>query len=139
MAATVNWIDDSKTVLFQNYTGLWTLEDFYRMVDATYSLMDEVRTPVDTIVNLSESVTLTANLITTGNLSPWSYASARAHRNQRYVVFVGASLLMKTVIQVAHKSSRNSRNIMFVETMDEAYDLLNLHSAPPPVSKRLTW
>jgi beta-galactosidase GanA len=54
MGVTHRWYDADKTILLHTYAGDWTMDDFYQIVDDTYTLITSVTHSVDVVIDMSQ-------------------------------------------------------------------------------------
>lgn len=121
MALNVSWRNKQKTILHQQFDGTWSLDDYYILLDETYDLLTTVNHDVTIIMDFSTNTTLTADiLLSTGSASSL-YVDSNYHENQRRVIMVNVSPLMKALVHMArHSAPRLTTDIIYVDSYKDA-------------------
>ena len=119
MTINIRWQNEKKTVLLQSYEDLWTLAEYQHATETVYGMLEEVSHPVDLIIDLTLSTTLTADLLTYAERGA-QLKSEHVHNNQRRVIIVGASLLLKTIMKFNNTMMWLAEGVDYADTVDEA-------------------
>jgi len=129
MTVKVQWRNPKKTLIQQTFKDLWTLEDYHDLVEETRTMLDNAQnTSVDLIVDLSESITLTADLL----IAPES-PERTEHECINRVIVVGASNLLKTMMKIDDQLVLwVGQHVFYVDTLEDAEDLALRPMAPKP-------
>ena len=137
MTAKVHWHNTEKTVLLQRFNDLWTLEDYMTISEKTDALLRTVNHPVDIIVDLVDSTTLTADLL--GAFAPEGagITPVQAHPDTlRRVVMIGAGALMRALLaQNTDLVPWRGINVEHADTFNAA---LTMIEQPPHVESVFT-
>lgn len=124
MTINIFWQNERKSVLIQSFEDLWTLAEYQHAADMVYSMLDEVKNPVDIIIDLTRSTTLTADLLTYAERNA-NMKNVKIHNNQRRVLIVGASLLLQTIMKFNNNGMMwMTEGVEYTETVDEALSIL---------------
>lgn len=120
MPIIVAWANDEKTILLNDYNGNWSASDFRQAIDDNARLMGSVLHDVDVIVDQRNNRALPS-----ARLAILPYLETKTPDNQRRVIVVGASRLMKTMIELASRfAPRATRHLHYVQTLEAAYQLI---------------
>jgi hypothetical protein len=116
MPVELMWDDEAHTILIQKYTGELIPEEFQKTVDQSRQMLLSVSHPVDLIIDARE----VENKISTV-MNSAKYADDNVPQNQRYLVVVGANLVIRSLVNAASKfAPKATKNIFFVNTVSEA-------------------
>lgn len=121
MSITVEWDDDAQTILRYSYSGAWTLDEFVASLDQAYALIDQQDHLVDLI-----HVILPDARTPSGMFSALGHIKAKRHPRQRHQIVIGASPFMKRLTQITGAVVLQAREVVFVDSLDEAYARLNI-------------
>jgi len=128
MLANVSWEDGSKTVLIFQFTGLWSVQDYYIIVDQSNTMMDTVEHTVNMIIDLQHSKSLPD-----GFLSAVRSVSKRPHPNSGRVALVGLNAFVRAIIDVYRKTMGKNADawMTFVPSYDDAHQFFaSAHKIP---------
>jgi hypothetical protein len=115
----VSWLDDDHTILHQTYLVGADAEDFYAVVEQSNQLMAQVDHPVDLIIDIARM----ADMLSFRFFSVARYIAPLVPPNQRLVVLVSASLVMKALARTANRFIRHgSSRLAFAQTVPQALD-----------------
>jgi hypothetical protein len=124
-AVIVHWDDVLSNVIVYSVRGSWTWDDFYFGQEQAKNLIHKFGThaSIDIIVDLQKSRFVPNDVLT------HMRKIATRETSMNLVVLVTKSLyvssLFKTLKQFVHKKTTD--NIHLVETLEQAYDVINLH------------
>jgi hypothetical protein len=131
MTITV-WMDSTQSTLYTRLAGEWTLTELRTAHTEGYRLANTARGPMDIVLDLSDSTTLTADLLLAASPSALAHVEIDRLPNQRLVVVVGASLLLRTIIQMlGAKAPWVFENVCYADTVEEANTLLQTKELVP--------
>jgi len=120
MGIELAWQDEEKTILCHTYDGAWTVQNFYDAVDTSRAWLIEVEHPVDLIIDMR-----TADGPPPKITSAYQYADRKVPDNQRLIVMVDPTEVMKAFNNVVGKiAPRASQYRYVVESMDDAIQLI---------------
>lgn len=116
MPIELTWDDEAHTILIQKYIGELTPEEFHQTVDQSRQMLLSVAHPVDLIIDARAVVNKIATV-----MSSAKYADDNVPANQRYIMVVGANMVIRSIVNTAAKfAPRATHNIVFVTTVSEA-------------------
>lgn len=122
MPVRAEWANAEKTILLEIIEGEWTLTDVFALVEMANKMVAGVTQKVDIIADLTNAHFSKANLLS----ALGSIQRSQSSTNVGKVIAVKANNYLKAITNVASKLSPKAvGNIMFVETLDQAYALLN--------------
>src|SRR5262245_10917165 len=116
MSITVEWDDDEKTILRNDYSGAWTWEEYMEAGRKNNELIASVPHRVDIIANMR------AGMMPRGG-SPMAISSRviRSAPSNRGIIVVVTNSLVKGLLTVFKKIDNNIGPITFgAESLDEA-------------------
>jgi hypothetical protein len=120
MAITVNWENDEKTIISICYEQPWTWEEFEQGHRELQHLLTTSPHKVDVIFDVVNGGPLKPNAI-----SRFRDAAKTRNPNQGAIVFVGANIMVQTIVQTIGKLTRTQTGGMqFASTREEAKALL---------------
>lgn len=121
MTISVFWDGDDKTVIRQEVSQKWSIEDFYLSIEQSNTLIETVKHPVHIIIDMSKSHSLPK-----GFISSLSSIQNKSHSRIDITIIVGANVLITAFSKLFAKLYPN-RDLRFymVSTLDEARKLLN--------------
>jgi hypothetical protein len=122
MGIRIEWEDEGKTVIRHIYEGVWTVEDYYALIDANYRQIDSVNHQVDIINDLREMAGMPPNMV-----PAIKYAARKAHPNEGINVFVASPTYIKVLIDMINKAVGEATEVIHVGTLEEAYELIAQH------------
>ncbi|MEZ4672156.1 MAG: hypothetical protein R3E39_29975 [Anaerolineae bacterium] len=121
MGARSYWYNVEHTILMQQYEGKCVAADFFKCIDEANQFASEVEHDVDIIVDMREAMFVGTSFLTARGAAETKYL-----KNQRLAVLVGASAFIRMLVSIGKKiAPKTTRNIHFVETIDEALHLIN--------------
>jgi len=121
MALNVSWRNKQKTILHQQFDGTWSLDDYFILLGETYDLLMTVNHDVTIIMDFSTNTTLTADILLSMGSASALYVDSHYHENQRRVIMVNASPLMKALVHMArHRAPRLNTDITYVDSYKDA-------------------
>jgi hypothetical protein len=122
MGVTVDWDNDSHTVIRYDFISSWTWDDFQAATHTAFALRQNVNTPVDIIHNLEQ----TAH-IPEGALS-WLLKLREKSPNRGVVVFAAGQFhdYYKNLLSIFRQITKGATPpVIVVETLDEARAVLD--------------
>jgi hypothetical protein len=128
MAYEVNWANEAKTVLHQIYHTQPNVTDYYQVADSSRDLLASVEHSVDLIIELRDK-----QFDVKGFLSATSSVNRRIPPNQRLVIIVGSTAIVRALLEIVlvneHKSRNPNERVHFVDSLEKAYTIIEEHSA----------
>jgi hypothetical protein len=119
---TVSWGNPQKTIIHSSLNEAWTLEESHTMIDEMYALTSSVSYTVHVILDFTRSQSSPAKLLTTG-----SHIEKRKVPNSGISVIVKANGFLKAISQLVMKLFVNNGKLYFVDTVAEAYKIIEQH------------
>ena len=121
MPIEISWFDDEKTILFGNFVGDWTWEDYSQGFFDTIELAQGIKYRLDQIIDLSQSGAI-----------PSGQAVAHINRNREFAkslqihltVFVGANSIFRGLFSSAAITKQQKPSRLFVDSIEDAYALI---------------
>ena len=122
MSVTVRWYNDQKKIIYYEFTGKWTWEEFEPAYTETLRLMDSVDYKTDFILNM-----LNIEHIPSGAIQRLKRAADVNHPNMGLAVYVGLHPMMIPLGRIFLKLYAKSAAYYpfdFARTIKEAEDML---------------
>lgn len=128
MPVSAEWDNEAQTIIRIYIDDPWSIDDYNQATLHAWSLMETVDYSVHLIVDLTDTFTFPKNL-----LSAAPTTNSHVHRRQGLVVGVKISPYLRAVMRVAIRVfPRLGQNVLFTQTLQEAYDLIQRHNPDPP-------
>jgi len=116
LSITLDWFNTTHTILLATFAGKWTLDDYHLMIDEGASRINAENHTVHVIYDLTQTNTTPAHL-----MSAARYAEKRLPENQGIVIFVGANVIIKAFLRMAHQMKlKAARYTYTVDTLEDA-------------------
>jgi len=130
MGISINWLDDEKRIIISEYSGKWTVSDVYQMLDATRTLVDSVKHSVDLIIVYRDSEESVGKFVDSLTPEFITHFNDNISDNQRLVVMVNASLLLKKTFKLLSKMMPNFlSHLLYAISLEEALEIIEQHTA----------
>lgn len=121
MTITVEWGDESRSVVCNHYEGNWTWEEYYEAARQTNELIKMVPHMVDVIVNMKPGIMPKGG----AGIGHAKAVLRAAPPNRRFVVIV-INPLIGALSNIFKKLDADFDNILFgVNSLEDAYRLLD--------------
>ena len=122
MPISIEWDNPEQTIIRVCFNGKWNTDELQNMIRQGRGMSKSVSHPVDSIFDFSQSLSSpTSALAVIQNLD------LDRPQNERLLIVVKASSYIKTMCNIARKlSPRTFVNLLFVETMNDAYKATEL-------------
>ncbi len=125
MTITVQWDDDTQTVLHYMFESPWTWEEYRAALQQAWDMANAVDHPTDTITDMSDSRLLPDNLFRNVRQS-----MVEIPESTETVVLVGGGLIVEMMLGVVRRLYRSHTQKFFtVRTVDEARALIRQRRA----------
>lgn len=120
MPITTQWDNEDKTVIYQQYVGKWTLDDFRATIDTTYDLINSTDqlASIDIIADVSQSQFPDREIFSVAE-----YYKEKKHHKQGMYVIVGSNTIlaaMRMITRVARVLIPQARTVQFAPTVEKA-------------------
>lgn len=116
MSVSIFWDNSQKTVLICELTGEMTVRDYYTIIDASFSMIDQLNQRVDLIID-RRAVTRNPSTVA----AVLRYGEQNMPGNLNKIVIVGATWFTHTIVDLGRiLTPRLMHEIHFAETVDEA-------------------
>jgi len=116
----VRWHDEPRGIWYQEVSGVWTVDDYWKSVATTHAAFDAVSPrPVYTMTLIRGPLNLPP-----GIMSALRSASGQVRPNERILVYVGGGLLARSIFKVRHLIDPNDHTAL-ANTLDEALKLID--------------
>jgi hypothetical protein len=120
MPVTTTWADETQTLLFLRYAGVWTWQDYFESKRALVQMADQVNHPID-IISYAEA---NSRHPSTGMISNISQGLAMLPENIRLMVVVTDNLFMSTAASLLPRVRTIDSRIRAVDNLEQAYRLI---------------
>ncbi len=120
MPITLQWYNDEKRILIQEFTGNWSLDEYYPIIDESFTRAEA--SPY-TIFMISDHTNNTSP--PTRLLSIAGYMNKRTSDNTQLQIVIGANTFIKTLAKIGEKfAPKATKDLRWVNTFDEALNLI---------------
>lgn len=124
MSIEVRWTTPEKTILTYEVHGKWTWTELQKALTESHTLLDEVDRPTPIIADFRDSSFIPDRAMWRG-----SRLAKGRHSNTSTTVYVGANRFMSVLFDAFKRIYPElARIALFVETMEEAYALIEAES-----------
>jgi hypothetical protein len=126
MPISLNWNDDDKTILRLIFWNEWDLDEYVRQFEVVIDAIKTVAHPVDILVDLR-----TDSFVPKGNtLRVFRHVLDNLPDNAGIIVYVNDNHVQRHMFntQLSFYNTlrrRHKRHLQMVETLDEAYELID--------------
>ncbi len=123
MSITVEWDNDEQTIIRYTFFQYWTIEEFFEAFPIAGQMIKTAKTQViGIIVDDSQEIIPPQNAMTAFKQT--------VLRGTLPIVFVGANLASKTMMQTLQKAYQGKRQLFYVQTLAQARQLLHELATP---------
>lgn len=132
MGIRIVWDDEEKTIIRHIYESVWTVGDYYALIDENYRQIDSVNHRVDIINDLRAMTSVPRNMV-----PAIQYAARKAHPNEGINVMVASPTYVKLLVQAINEAIGEATQVIHTRTLEEAYAIIARHRAAdqPPATK----
>ena len=124
MGIHITWDSDAKQGLLQYYSGTWTMNDYERMIAKTRAALRTVEHEVYIVCIVEDSFA-----IPEGFLRRFAQLGHDKSPNLRGIIIVGDDYKLRMIYNVFSKVDHPlSRNVHFVDSLNEARRVINEHN-----------
>jgi hypothetical protein len=128
MPVNANWHNETHTIVRVQISDPWTLPELAAAIQESRQMQDSVSHQVDAIWDSSDAKTVPNNLLSHFMLSS---QNTKVPRNQRAVVVVARSTLLKTFVHSAKRvMPQVTKNVHLTETIEAAEQKLSALRQP---------
>lgn len=126
MPITIRWYDETQTIVFWEFEGLWTIEELHTIYTTSHNMCMTV---------LDHKVTALLDMTRTANSIPSNIFSALTNRrrsqapNFDMIVIVSTSGLIKIFINIMSKMPALRDQFALYETFDDALAFIRKRQA----------
>jgi hypothetical protein len=113
------WDNPEHTIIRVTYLQGWTPEDFVRLLNQIYQMIDSASHEVDLIHEVRHSRRPPARL-----LSLARHVKEKRHPRQGLHIVVGATLFIRALTEVTSRIIPEAKNVLFVSSLEEARSLI---------------
>jgi len=128
MGIHIEWDDDQQSIIRHVYDGLWTVEEYYALVDENYRLIDSVNHRVDIINDLSKMSGVPQNMI-----PAIKYAANKAHHNEGINVMVASPTFVKLLIGLVNNAVGDVTEVLHTDTVENARAMIERFRSQEPI------
>jgi len=121
MSVNSSWTDDTKTLLYLQFSGQWNWDEYHAARDSANHLVNEINHPYFTVLDFTQAEGLPANMLSKFRKES---QNAPAHR-QGVIVISKQAHLAKTFINMILKLTKLGCDIRFATTFEEAKQFID--------------
>jgi len=115
----VRWHDEARGIWYQEVSGVWTVDDYWKSVATTHAAFDAVAPrPVYTMTLIRGPLNLPS-----GMMSALRSASTLVRPNERILVYIGGGLLVRSIFRMRHMIDPNDHTAL-ANTLEDALKLI---------------
>lgn len=132
MPITVRWDNDSQTVVYYEFNGKWTWEEYHNAIHSAYELVEKLPYVVNMILDFRH-----ANVMPSNALSIFGRSMKTPPRDFDLAVLVTKSGFIEAIYNVFRRvNGKMAEKLVMVKTVEEARALLAAYDAkrPTPVA-----
>lgn len=122
MGIRIEWDDDEQTIIRHIYDGIWTLDEYYVLIDENYRLIDSVNHRVDIINDLRKMAAIAPNMA-----PAIKYAARKAHHNEGINVIVASPTFVKLMVDLVNKAVGDVTEVIHTDTLEHARAIIAEH------------
>lgn len=116
MPIVSKWFNDEKSILYIQYRGHWTMDDYYHNIGGNSRMIHEQDHPVVTIVDFTES-----NLIPEKIISSGTHSEKIVNINNVANILFGTTPYIQIIVEIFRKIfPKTTKGLMIVGSRDEA-------------------
>ncbi|MDQ7025289.1 MAG: hypothetical protein Q9P01_14725 [Anaerolineae bacterium] len=121
MPVSIDWGNSKKTIIHIKFMSPWTWEEYYTANQNVFDLIDSVEHKVCLLIDFTES---------NGHLPPSAFthfrkAATSFHPRVRVIIVTSPRMmLVKMMVSMVQKIGRVKLRILFAQTTEEAYQVL---------------
>jgi hypothetical protein len=133
MGITVSWLNEEKTRFSVDFSGNWTWDELYPVLDDIYDMLESIPHKADAIFDFTHST----GLPTKGALLHLKNSNRRVHPNQARVLLVGLSAFASQLIKLfnsVYGAFARQEGLKTFATREEALAYLNTAEEPKVLS-----
>ena len=120
MPVTVDWYDETRTILHYRFETPWTWSEYHAAIQAAWELAESVDHPTDTITDMRHSRVMPDNLFR--NIRQ---TMVEIPESTQTVVLVGTNMLMEALLGILRRLyPRQMGKFFTTETVEEARALI---------------
>jgi hypothetical protein len=127
MGIRIEWDNEEKTIIRHVYEGLWTLQDYYALIDENYRQIDSVGHKVDIINDLRKMAALPPDVA-----AGIRYAVRHAHPNEGVNVIVAPPDYVRLLIDAINKAVGAVTEVIHTDSIEKAYAIIAKHRTEQP-------
>jgi len=124
MGIRIEWDNEEKTIILHIYEGLWTLQDYYALIDENRRQIDSVGHRVDIINDLRKMAVLPPDIA-----AGIRYAVRHAHPNEGLNIIVASPDYVRLLIDAINKALDAVTEVIHTDTIDKARAIIAKHRA----------
>jgi predicted S18 family serine protease len=116
MPIRIEWENEEHTTVLHIYEGVWTVAEYYHLIDENRRMIDEAGHTVDIINDLRETTYMPPDMV-----PAIRYSIQKRHPNEGVNVLVGANALVYMLVEAVNKVARLPiTEVNYVNTIEEA-------------------
>ena len=124
MSINIRWYNKEKTIFYWEYQPGWTWNDFRACIDKMADMLVTINHATHHIINWQQTSPPGDEPI----MANWALAARKLNHKRTSMIVVNASPFIKALNRYFLRTSlRETDHLLFADTVDEAYDLLQEH------------
>ncbi|MEO8612008.1 MAG: hypothetical protein ABI690_29195 [Chloroflexota bacterium] len=123
MPIEVFWGDPQQTILHAQFGESWTLEEFGAAVETMYDLISQTPHTVHIVNDFSRNRSLPTHLLSVGQ-----HVENHKAINTGISIMVGASVFVRSILQVAKRLYLIDTEIYMANSVEEAHQIIQQHT-----------
>jgi hypothetical protein len=128
MPIHTEWYNDEKTILLETFEGIWTVEDYRRLIDEAGQLLSTVDHTVHIIVDGTHNDSHLPTNMLRGGLA---YAVRNIPPNQGITVFVSVDSVSEMLLGIARNvNPKLHRTLFSTDSLGKAVQIITQNTSP---------
>ena len=119
MGIQVEWDNAEKTIIRHIYEGMWTIDDYYGLIDENFRQIDSVDHRVDIINDLRNMTGMPHNMAPAVR-----YAARKAHEREGINVMVSSPRYVQMLVDAIDRAVGKPTQVIYTGTMEEAREII---------------
>jgi hypothetical protein len=125
MGISVDWRDNTESLLHVRFEDDWNVNDFTEAIRRAYSRIKRVENQVDLVLNFSDPTTPAGKTLSRLTVSSASRMNTAVPENRRHLVIVGGDSYLRAVIGMLGRiMPRFTENVLYADSFEEALQLI---------------
>lgn len=123
MSIQIHWLDDEQTLLNLNFSGTFTLEDFYQTINKTQAMIAAEQHTVHVIADFTQCDSISSKL-----LAAAKYTANAITPNLGAAVVISNSVMLNTLVHTALITQKTLQNyVSLAACYEKAFKIIKQH------------